>query len=421
MRTTIKKLPESKIELKIEVPAEKFNDFIEKAVLDLGKDLQVEGFRKGKVPKEMIIKKIGQERILTEASQLAIKKNYLQAVLENKIEPISQPEVEILKLAQGNPFEFKVKTSVLPDIHLPDYKKIASKIKRNKITLKEKEVEQALKWLQKSRAKFSQILRPAKKGDFIEIEFKESIENKIHKDAFVLGEGKFIPGFEDNLEGMKNREEKEFSLKLPQDYIRKDVAGQTVNFKVKLNSVKKMDLPELNNEFAKNIGQFDNLEALKKNIKEGLQLEKERGESQRVRQEIINKIAEKSDFEIPETLIKKEKNNLMEDFKKRISQSLKISFEDYLTKIKKSEKEILESFLPEVRKRVKNFLILREICKKENIKVSPKEVEEEINKILKQHPPESQKEIDLNLLKDYTKEELKNEKTFQLLESFTNI
>lgn len=418
MKTTIRKLPESKIELKIEVPKEEFNGFIEKAILDLSKDFQIEGFRRGKVPKEIIKKEIGQERILAEASQLAIKKNYPQAVLENKIEPISPPEIQILKLAQGNDFEFQARTSILPDIHLSDYKEIISKIERNKVVVEEKEIEEAIIWIQKSRAKFSQISRPAQKGDFIEIEFTESIENKTHKDSFVLGEGKFIPGFEENLKGMNSGEKKEFSLKLPQNYIRNDLIGKEVNFKVKMNSVQKMELPELNDEWVKSIGQFENLEAFRKNIKEGLLSEKERTEIKKVRQEIIEKIAENSKFEIPNDLVEKEKNRIMENFKKRISQDLRISFEDYLTKIKKSEKELIDSFLNEAQKSVKTFLILKEVSNKENIEVSSKEIEEEINKVLKQYPPEAQKGIDLKLLNDYTKEELKNEKTFKLLESF---
>jgi trigger factor len=421
MKVKIQKLSKSQIELKIEVPKEEFNNFIEKTILNLGRDFQVEGFRKGKVPKEIVEREIGQEKILAEASQLAIKKKYLQAVLENKIEPISQPEIEILKLAHGNDFEFRARTSILPEISLPDYKEISSKVKRNKVVVEEKEIEEAIIWLQKSRAKFSQISRPAQKGDFIEIEFTESIENKTHKDSFILGQGKFIPGFEENLKGMSKGEEKEFSLKLPQNYIRNDLAGQSVNFKVKVNSVQKMELPKLDDEFVKSIGQFDNLEAFRKNIKEGLLLEKEKAETQRIRQEIIGKIAEKSDFEIPEALVEKEKNQIMENLKKRVSQELKISFEDYLSKINKSQKELLDSFSNEAQKRIKTFLILREISKKEDIKVSSEEVEQEANKILKQYPLEAQKKIDLNLLKDYTKEELKNDKTFQLLESFIKV
>lgn len=141
MRTSVKKLPKSQIELEIEVPSEEFNSFIEKAILDLGKDLEIEGFRKGHVPKEIIEREIGQGKILTEAGQLCIKENYLKATLENKIEAISQPEVEILKLAPDNPFVFKAKIQVLPEVQLPDYKKIASQVQKKEVSVSKEEVE----------------------------------------------------------------------------------------------------------------------------------------------------------------------------------------------------------------------------------------------------------------------------------------
>jgi len=141
MRVSVQRLAKSKIEVKIEVPTEEFNRFREKAVFNLGRDLELPGFRKGKVPKEIIEREIGQDKILTEASQICIEENYLKAVLENKIEAISQPEIEILKLAPGNPFEFKANVWVMPEIKLPDYKKIASETKKREISVSEEEIE----------------------------------------------------------------------------------------------------------------------------------------------------------------------------------------------------------------------------------------------------------------------------------------
>jgi len=141
MESSIKKLPNSQIEILVRVPAEEFNNFIEKATLDLTKELEIKGFRKGKAPKEMAEREIGQGRILETAASQAVKENYLRAISENKIEAISKPEIEILKLAAGNPFEFKAKISVLPEVKLPDYKKIASQIKKREIRVSEEEIE----------------------------------------------------------------------------------------------------------------------------------------------------------------------------------------------------------------------------------------------------------------------------------------
>ncbi len=428
MESTIKKLPNSQIELKIEVPAEELNHFIGQAILNLGKNLEVKGFRKGKAPKEIAEKEIGKENILIEAADLAVKENYQKAVLENKIAPIAQPKIEIQKLARGNPFIFLAKTSILPELKLPDYRKIAAKIERKQIEVEEKEIAEALRWLQKSRAKFTLKNQPAQKGDFVEIEYWSSqlngLEQQGQKDAFILGEGHFVPGFEEKLIGMKAGEEKEnITLKIndsPSQVLRnKTLEGKKITLKVKLISVQNIEFPEINDQFVKGLGKFENLESLKKNIKEGLSLEKKQTESHRLRQEILEKISKEVKCDIPEVLVEREQKQMIENIKKQVSEKLKISFTDYLDKIKKTEKEISTSFLVEAEKRVKNFLVLGKIGKKENIEISEEEIRKEINKILEQYASAEQtkKDLDLEGLKEYAKEAIRNEKTFQLLEN----
>lgn len=433
MKSTVKELSKTEVEIEIEIPSEEFNQFIEKATLNMGKDLEVEGFRKGKAPKEIIKEKIGRENILIEAADSAIKANYGKALLENKVEAISQPEVNILKLAPDNPLIFKAKTIILPKIDLPDYRKIAKKVERKEISVEENEVENGLKWLQKSRSKLTLKNSKAQKGDFIEIEYscpqiKELSENKpavakssgeVIKDAFILGEGHFIPGFEDKLVGLEAKDEEiQFSLTLPKDYAVKDLAGRQADFKLKVKSVQKVELPELNDQFARDLGRFESLEALKKNIREGLALEKKQAESQRIRNEILEKISQASSFETPEILVKREQEALMQNFKQEISAKLNIPLKDYLEKINKTEQEILGSLLEEAKKRVKSFLVLKAIGEKEDIKVSDEEVRNQENEILKNYPaPEkAAKSLDLEKIKEYSKGLVKNEKIFKLLE-----
>ena len=448
MESTIKKLPNSEIELKIEVSAKELNHFIDQATLNLGKDLEIKGFRKGKASKEIVEEKLGKEKILIEAADLAVKENYQKAVLENKIAPISAAKIEIQKLAQGNSFIFLAKTSILPELKLPDYRKIAAKVEKKQIKIEEKEVADALMWLQKSRAKFILKNQPAQKGDFVEIEYWSSqldeLKQQGQKDAFILGEGHFIPGFEEKLIGMKagpasaplsgamagkpsqvfqkkilaGKEEKEFSLIIPEKHpLRK--YGREIAFKVKINSVQTIELPEINDQLAKGLGKFENLESLKKNIKEGINLEKRQAESRRLRQEILEKISEEVKCDIPEVLVEREQKQIMENIKKQVSEKLKISFTDYLGKIKKTEKEISDSSLAEAQKRVKNFLVLSEIGRKENIEVLEEEIRKETDKMLKQHAnvEQTKKDLDLEGLKEYTKEAIRNEKIFQLLEN----
>jgi len=420
MKVDIKKLEKSQIELKFKLSKEELNSFVDKATKSLGKDLEIKGFRKGQAPNYIIQAEIGMERILASAAERAIKEKYLQAVKENNLEPISQPKAEILKLAPGNEFEFKLTVAVLPEVKLPDYKKAASQVVRREASISEKEIEDALKWLQKSRAKFTLLDRPAQKGDFIEIEYRSPQINssKKIKDGFVLGEGHFIPGFEEKLIGMKKDEEREFSLTFPEKFKRKDLAGKKADFKVKMIGVKKMEIPEINDSFAKELGGFESLKKLKENIKEGLQQEKHMAEKQRQRSEVLQRIAEDTKMEIPETLIATKKKRLLSNLKQNISQNLQISFEDYLATVKKSEKELEESFAAEAEKRIKSFLILKEIGKQENIQVTEEEIEQGANEALKQYSPEMKKKIDLEVLKGYTKEAIYNEKVFQKLESF---
>ena len=430
MKTELKKLPKSQIEIEFELTGEEFQEYIEKALLHLKEHVKIDGFRKGNVPKEMVEKEVGQENLLMEAGDLAVKKSYAKFVTENKLEPIGEPEVQIVKIAKGNPLLFKVKVSVLPDIELPNYKKIASQVKSSNILVDQKEIEEALRYLQKSRAKFSQEDRPAEAKDFVEIEYQNKDINggKEIKDKFILGEGGFLKDFEDNIIGMKAGQEKEFISKFPENTPNKTLAGKDSNFKVKMISVQKMELPEINDEFAKALGVFDNVGSLKENLKEGITMEKNEEERQRKRGEMVSKITEKVKFDLPEKMVEYEQARLFEDLKNQIAKNFKMPFEDYLSSIKKTEEEIKASFTLEAEKRIKNFLVLRQIGKVENIEVSEKELEEEMNKALKKYSiptgrqaKDQLEKIDINELKDYNKGAIFNEKVFQFLENASQI
>jgi len=448
MKTNIKKLPKSQLEIEFEVSTEEFKKHVDHALLRLQEHIKIDGFRPGQVPLKIVEERAGKENLLMEAGDLAVKESYSKFVTENKLEPIGEPEVQILKIAGGNPFLFKVKITILPEVELPDYKKIVSQIKKKEIFVNQEEIDDALNYIRKSRAKFSQLDRPAQEKDFVEIEYEsprlketQGENSKKIKDEFILGEGKLISGFESNLVGMKAGEEKEFSLTFPQNSLRKDLAGQKVDFKVKMIAVQKVELPEINDEFARGLGKFDNIESLKGNIKEGIIIEKEMQEKQRQRNEMLEKITQKSKIEIPEVLINLEKERLFKDFQQKINQSFstkggsppkadaslehasggKTFFQEYLASIRQDEQSLRDSFLKEAEKKVKNFLILKEIGKKENILVNENEVEEETSKTIKNYPVDFAKKIDIDGLKEYIKGVIYNEKVFEKLESFVEI
>ncbi len=421
MKTNSKKLEKSQLEIEFELSPEEFQKYFNKAILHYQDHIKVDGFRKGQVPLKMVEEKVEKENLLMEAGDLAVKDSYTKFVTENKLEPIGNPEVQILKIAKGSPLLFKVKIALLPEIQLPDYKEIVSKIPSNKVSVDEKEIEDAVIYLQKSRAKFSPLDKPADKKDFVEIEYQnEGINNgKVIKDRFTLGEGGFMKDFEDNLIGMKAGEEKQFKAKFPENTPNKALAGKESDFKVKMLSVQKMEIPEINDEFAKSLGVFDSLVALKDNLKEGITLEKQETEVQRKRGEMLEKITKEITFELPEKMVEYEQTRLFEDLKNNISAQFKISFEQYLATVKKTEKELKDSFKLEAEKRIKNYLVLQEIGKKENIEITDKEIEEEANKELRRYPKEQAVKIDIEQLKEYSEGALFNEKVFQKLESFS--
>ena len=311
-------------------------------------------------------------------------------------------------------------------IELGNYKGI--EVKKQELKVEEKEIDDALDYLQKSRAKIITINQPAQKGNRIEIDFEVRsggvlVENGLSKNhPLILGEGHFLPGFEDQLVGVKAGEEKEFSLKVPADWSDKRIADKNLDFKVKMNLVQERQLPEINDELAKSLGKFDNLQKLRENIKEGLMQEKEVMEKQRIRIEIIEKIAENSKMEIPEVLVEKELGNMVNEFKMNVDQ-FGMDFETYLTQIKATAEELKKGWREQAEKRVKIGLCLKAIANKEKIVPTTQEVEEKMNQELMRYPDveKVKKDIDLVALKEYTENILINEKVFELIESEAKI
>lgn len=421
MNVKAKRLPESKIELEVELDGQEFEKSFDQAIAKFQNDVNIAGFRKGKAPKEIILKEAGLQNVLAEAAKIAIEHGYKKAVAQENLEPISQPNIEVLKLAYKNPFVFKAVFFVLPDVELPDYKKIVSKIKRKQVLVSDLEVKESLDWLQESRPVLKQVFRAAKKGDFVEIEFSspQIDNNKVQKDGFILGKGHLVPGFEDYLEGMEAGQIKEFSLKFPEKHFKPKLSGKEVNFKAEMKKVQETEVREINDGFAKSLGDFEGLDALRESIKSGIKEEKERAESQRIREEMLKAIEKECQVQVPGIVVETEKNRMLEHAKKFAQERFNLSFEDYLKEIKKTEQEFLEDLEKESEKRTRNFLVLREIAKKENIEISEEEAGQEVNKILSQCPDEkkARQSIDLEKLRDYTKERIRNEKTLQFLEN----
>ncbi len=426
MKTEIKQLPKSEMEILIELDPLEWGRFVDEATRELGKEVKIEGFRPGMAPKEMVAQKVGQGRLLEAAADLAVRRTYPRVLEQKNIDAIGRPEVQVLKVAIGNPFEFKVKTAVLPLIKLADYKKIAKAEKpktKEQIKIEDKEIQDSLDWLKKSRAKYATVLRPAQKGDRAEIDFTAKQEGKVVENGesknhpLIIGEGKFVPGFEEQLVGLKEGENKNFSLVFPEDFAAKNLASKLVDFEVKMNLVQEPQVPELNDEFAKSLGSFENLAALKDNIKQGLAMEKERQEKEAWRAKVLQEIVKKSEIELPEIMIQAELAKMTDEFKANLTQ-MGLDFNEYLKNLKKTEEELKKEWLPKAKERAQAGLILRAIADQEKIEVTGQEAEEEINHIIKHYPDWDavKAKIDMAQLLEYTKGRLKNEKVFEALE-----
>ncbi|MFA5360486.1 MAG: trigger factor [Candidatus Paceibacterota bacterium] len=424
MKIQINSLSKSKQEIIVSLSQKDLLPFKERALKELNKNLQINGYRPGTAPLLIAENHLDPFRVYEKMASLAIEKIYPEIIQEKKIQAIGYPSINITKIVPNQEVEFKAEVAVIPVFELPDYKEIAQKTpkKDKELQVKEQEIEEALVWLQNSRANLKSINRPAKIDDVITIDYqiKESdkiINNGEDKDySFVLGKGNFIPGFEDNLIGLKSGEKKEFKITVPSDWLQKDLQNKKLDIAVRLKEIKTKELPVLNDEFAQNIGKFKNLEELKKNIKEGLLLEKQQRESERWRLEVLEKIAEKTNIEIPEILIQNEIDIMIEELKNQLER-IQLPYEKYLEQIKKDEENLKKEFQELAQKRVVSSLILREIALSEKIKISEQEIQNKINKILKQIPEDELKQkINPDDLKEFASGIIRNEKIFQLLE-----
>ena len=424
MNVIKKDLPKSMAEITVTVAGNEMNGYFKQAAANLSQNIKISGFRSGKAPIDTVEKKVGSQELFNEAAGIAVRRTLPKVLMEHKIDSLGIPDIKILKIAKGNDFEYKAEIAVLPKVLLPDYKKIVSGVKKQKTEISDKEISDALMFLRKSRASFVQIGRGAVKGDRVNIDFSAvdeqgvEIKNGEQKNQpLIIGDSLFIGDFEENLIGLKSGDCKEFQVKFPENYYDKEISGKTVNFKVKVNLVEEIILPEEKDDFAESLGKFDGLESLKKSIKEGLILEKELREQERWAREALRKIADKSEMDIPEILINSELERIIDNLRANVAQT-GLRFEDYLGHIKKTIDDLKKDNRKEAENSVKVNLVLKNIGDKENIEVSEKEAEERLNTELLKHYKsidEARKKIDLPRLKDYYYGIIRNEKVIRLL------
>ncbi len=425
MQVSKNNLENSVLEIVFILDKSDVNPFIKKASENLSANLKMDGFRPGKVPGEIAAKQFGDDTVFEEAVTLFIKDFYPTYIKENEIEVVSQPEVNITKIVTNKEAECKIKVQIIPSIELKGYKEKAKQILKEKkeVLVKDEEIESTLKWLCESRAEFKEIDSSLKEGDIADINYDVIIDGEKNHDLskenykFIVGKEPVFQSFNEALMGLKKGEEKEIEITFPEDYSLKEFQGKKAAAKITLNKILKKEVPEVTDEFAKRLGEkFENAEQLKTNIKEGIKKEKEIKEEERIRLLILEKIREDLSVELPEILVERETNNTLEEVKHRIAE-MGMEFNDYLAQIKKTEEDIKKDISAEAKNKVMNALVLREIIKLEKIEPTDKEIEERaqmiLNEISLQNP--DAKNIDINIIRNYSAEIIRNEKVFALL------
>ncbi len=397
-----KKTKQGRVSLEIEFEEQEIKTQEEIILRDISKDVHIPGFRPGKAPLKLVRDKVGTETLERELVSALAKK----AVEKTDEEPITPLSVVEKDLSRGY---LKLEFFTLPPVELPDYKKIAGKKRLEPVSVEEQEIEDALLWLRKSRASFSEVQREAREGDFIEITYSspQINEGRTWEDAFVLGKGHFVEGFEKELIGLKQGEEKEFEVVFPPDYHQRELANKKARFKVKIRKIKEMHIPPATDEFARSLGKFKDIQELKKSLKEGILKEKEMASNKKVQEEILKEIVEKTKIDIPSFLIDLEKERLKKELGGALEQRKGIDSE-----------KIEDSIHKEAVWRIKKYLVIEELIKEEKITIEKDEVESVANELLLSLPPESVKNVPPQNIYSFAEDILKEKKIAERLLSW---
>ena len=379
----VEKLEKSRVALEIEVGAEEFEAAVAKAYAKQRSKISVPGFRPGKAPRKMIEKLYGPEVFYNDAIDAAFPEAYEKAIESEKLDTIGYPEVELVGDVTKDGFTFKATVAVYPDVKLGKYKGISAP--KEEVKVSADDVKQRLNEMAERNARLVSVDRKAKKGDTAVIDF-EGFDNGVpfaggkgEGHELELGSGSFVPGFEDQVIGMKAGEEKDIDITFPENY-QKDLAGKKVVFHVKVNEVKFKELPKLDDDFAKDVSEFDTLDELKADIKKQIEADRQKAVDVAFENALIEKVADTIDCEIPEVLIEQQCRRFLEEFKSRIM-AQGIPYDQYVKMTGMDEKKFMEEGREPALKQVKMDLAIAQIIEEEKLEATPEEIEEEYKKL----------------------------------------
>ena len=422
MKTTVKHLSDTKVELTINVDASELEAAQQVALTKLAKNMKVQGFREGKVPASVAAKNVNPEALAQQTLEDALSKAVADAFTAEEIQALDRPAVEVKKYEPGKSLEFTAESEIIPAVKLGDYKSLKAKPEAVKVT--KKDVDEIIERMQTNFAEKEEVQRAAKNGDEVIIDFVgkkdgEAFEGGTATDyALKLGENQFIPGFEEGIVGKKAGETFDLDLEFPADYHAKDLAGQKVVFTTTLKKVTEVKLPEVNDEFAAKCGPFTSADELKDDIKRELTNQKEREANDKLKDALVGELVEVSEVSAPEVLVKDQEKSIEQDFQQNLMyQGMTIDMyldsRNYKTREEWLDKEVQ----PAAEKRVKAGLVLAELSKDLKIEATNEELAEHVNMYKQQYAnnkealkqfeqPEVQRDIANRLLTEKTVEKL---------------
>lgn len=388
-----KKVDKSQVALTISLDDLEWKECIKQAADKLSQGLNIAGFRAGKAPQDVVMNHLGETRVISEATETAIGKYYLVALKENDLIPIVPPKISVEKVDKDSPLVFKAEIIVMPQIELDDYNKI--RVKTEEVKLDDDRVSGVLKNIQRQQASFEPVDRAVKMGDWVEIDFTGKMNGNVFEGGssknhpLVVGDGVLLPDFEQALVGMKIGEEKTFPVKFPADYHKKEFSDKSAEFTAKLNKIKEVKLPELNDEFAQKAGDFKTIDALKADISKFLLEDAGQKENDRQKEDAITQLIAMTKVELPKELVEQELDAMKNDFEHQLSHQ-QITLENYLEKAGTTEEKLRSEWQETARKRVLGGLALNELKKREGIEALDEDVVKEIERLKSLYPAEKE-------------------------------
>jgi trigger factor len=381
MNVNVEDISSIKKKVSIEISEDQVTKEVDSFYRELGRKAKIKGFRPGKVPRN-ILERHFKDYVKTEVVQKLVQDTYPTALSETNLHPVSNPMIDPGDLESGKPFQYSATIEVKPEIKLEEY--LGLNIEGKKEEVKDEEVEERLKGLQNLHANLKTIqeARPIQNGDFVIVDYEARMDGKPLEEGKAIdltvevGSGRFIPAFEEKLIGLRLEEEKEIEVSFPEDYGYKKWAGKTISFHVKIKEIKEKILPILDDEFAKDLGDYSSLEELKVKLKQEIERDKKLVLDRQLKDQMVDQLLQKSTFEVPESLVEEQAKALVSDIKLRLAtQGMTIDT------LGVSEGKLQEDYRETAMRQVRTFLILEKIAGQEGITVTDEEVEDRLREI----------------------------------------